>query len=410
MPTEMGIFERLSLTELRRRKSSKWVDVPRDVLPAWVAELDVPLAPPVRDALVEAIERGDTGYFPERAPEVAEAFTEFAGRRFGWSVLPANVSVAPDVTSAIDQVVRLFNRPGERVAMFVPAYPPFYETLDGCGAHIVPLRFVSDEHGWQVDIDALEHALAAGVRTLLLNNPHNPTGKAFTETELENILDLVSRYDAFVVSDEVHAPLTLPGSRHIPWLSLGHDAAARGVAVTAASKAFNIAGLKCAVLVAEGQVRERLARLPNEFKVMAGLLGAIASTAAFLHGDPWLDSLIHHLDSNREILRRQLDPLEPHVRWIPPQATYLAWLNVSACGLGPDPAKQILTRTRLALSRGQDYDPIDGAGWVRLNFGTTSAILDEILSRLKAVLSSPELRVPAEQSSTDLDWSSRRID
>ncbi len=382
-------FDAPSLSELRRRRSSKWVDIPADVLPAWVAEMDVQLAPPVRNALIEAIDLGDTGYLPERSTELADAFTQFARERFRWDVLPDSVSTAPDVTSAIDQILRLISQPGDSVAVFVPAYPPFYETLHGSGKKIVRLKLVANEQGWHVDFDAVERAFLGGVKTMLLNNPHNPTGKVFTRVELETILELACRYDVFVISDEVHAPLTLAGSRHHPWLSLDKEAGRRGVVLAAASKAFNIAGLKCAVVVAEGKVRALLDQLPNEFKVMAGLLGATASTAAFLHGGPWLDALLGHLNRNVAMLRRRLDSLAPHVHWVPPQSTYLAWLDLRGSGLGPDPASQILTRSRLALSRGQDFDPVDGMGWVRLNFGTTPVILDDILRRLEAALSSP---------------------
>ena len=385
---QVSDFDSLSIQDLRRRKSSKWRDVPPDVLPAWVAELDVRLAPPVYEALLQAVMIGDTGYVPERSVELAEAFSGFADRRFGWTVLPTNVFMVPDVTAGIDRIVRLTSNPGDRVAMFLPAYPPFYETLADSRKQIVYLHLTENKFGWQIDYDRVIYALTHGVRVLLLNNPHNPTGKVFSRAELETLLELACRYNIFVISDEVHAPLTLAGSGHTPWLTVGPEAASRSVVLTAATKAFNLAGLKCGLMVAQGDARGVVDELPNEFKVMAGHLGAIASTAAFRHGDAWLDALIEHLGRNRAMLERWITSLRPTVRWRPPQATYLAWLDLREAGLGSEPARRILEQARLALSPGQDFDPVNGHGWVRLNFGTTQSILNDILSRITATLGS----------------------
>jgi cysteine-S-conjugate beta-lyase len=382
-------FDSLSIQDLRRRKSSKWRDVAPGVLPAWVAELDVRLAPPVHEALLEAVTLGDTGYVPERSPELAEAFAGFACRRFGWTVLPENVCMVPDVTAGIDRIVRLTSQPGDQVAMFLPAYPPFYETLQDGKKRIVYLYLEENDSGWQVDYDQVVHSFTHGVKVLLLNNPHNPTGKVFSRAELERLLELACRHDIFVISDEIHAPLTLPGSNHTPWLTVGPEAASRSVVLTAATKAFNLAGLKCGLMVAEGDARNLIGQLPNEFKVSAGHFGALASTAAFRHGDAWLDALLDHLSRNRAILGRWIASLHPRIRWQPPQATYLAWLDLSQAGLGPDPARRILQQAKLALSPGQDFDPINGHGRLRLNFGTTQSILNDILSRITATLESP---------------------
>jgi cystathionine beta-lyase len=270
--------------------------------------------------------------------------------------------------------------------MFVPAYPPFFETLRDGRREIVRLALLDDETGWHIDFDEVARAFADGVRALVLNNPHNPTGKVLTGAELERLLDLARRHDVFVVSDEVHAPLTLPGSTHVPWPTLGSAAADRGVVITGATKAFNIAGLKCSVLVAAGEARAVVDRIPTEFKIMAGHLGAIASIAAFRDGDPWLDALLAHLSRNRAVLERRIAAMHPRARWHPPQATYLAWLDLRGAGLGSDPARHILERARLALNPGPDFDATEGLGRARLNFGTTRDVLDEILSRLEAAL------------------------
>src|SRR5262249_16623212 len=215
------------------------------------------------------------------------------------SLLPERLLVGPAVTAGMGGSCGRTRPPGARVPISPPPYPPFYETLEDSRKKIIHLHLEENESGWQVNYDQVVHAFTRGVKILILNNPHNPTGKVFSQAELEKLLELACRYDIFVISDEVHAPLTLPGSSHTPWLTLGPGAASRGIVLTAATKAFNLAGLKCGLMVAEGDARSLAGQLPNEFKVMAGHLGAIASTAAFRHGDAWLDALLQHLSRNR---------------------------------------------------------------------------------------------------------------
>ncbi len=375
-------FDAISLEELRQRQSSKWRDIPDEVLPAWVAEMDVPLAAPIREALLAAVVHGDTGYVPEHPDVLARAFAGFADRRFAWKVDPGAVSMVPDVTAGIWHVLRLVSHPGDEVVLFVPAYPPFFETILDCDRRIVRSRLRRENDRWIVDFQQLEQAFAGGARVLLLNNPHNPTGKVFAREELELLLALAERHDVFVVSDEIHAPLVLPPATHIPWLTVAAGAAQRGVVLTAATKAFNIAGLKCGLLVAAGPARELMRRMPHEVAVMAGHFGFLASTVAFNHGDTWLDALIEHLADARSLFGEVLAQQAPAARWVPPAASYLAWVDLRETGLGPNPAKLILQRSALALSPGRAYDPELGDGWVRMNFGTAKPLVREIVRRL----------------------------
>lgn len=375
-------FEDLSLERLRQRRSVKWRTYPPDVLPAWVAEMDFALAEPVRRALLDAVERDDTGY--PHADGLGEAFAEFAAARFGWAVDPGHVVVTADVMAGVVQALHRFTEPGDGVVINPPVYPPFFSVLAEAERRVVEAPLAPRGAGWELDLDTLEHAFAAGARAYLLCNPHNPTGAALSRAVLERIADLASRYGVAVVSDEIHAPLTLSGAIHTPFVTLGPDAArGRTVTLTSASKAWNLAGLKAAVLVPGSPFAQALVADVRSADV--GHLGVLAATAAYCDGGPWLDGLIAHLDRNRRLLTDLLADRLPGVGYVPPQAGYLAWLDCRPLDLGPDPAAAFLHRGRVALSPGPTFGR-QGRGWARLNMGTSTALLTEAVDRMAASL------------------------
>ncbi|HZD68086.1 MAG TPA: aminotransferase class I/II-fold pyridoxal phosphate-dependent enzyme [Actinomycetes bacterium] len=374
-------FDGLSLEALRERQSAKWRVYPEDVLPAWVAEMDVPLAAPIRRALLAAVERGDSGY-AHADPRLAQAFAAFARRRWDWPVDAAHVRLVPDVIVDIAEVLRALTGPGDGVVLNTPVYPPFFAVMDEIGRQVVEAPLARGPGGYQLDLEAAERALAAGARAWLLCNPHNPTGLVLRRGELEAVVELAARHGAVVVGDEVHGPLTLPGATHVPLLSLGEEAAARTVALTSASKAWNLPGLKCAVVVTgSAAMQARLQAMPEDLHYRCGLLGLIASTVAFQEGEPWLEALLGHLDRNRRLLTELLDERLPAVGYVPPQASFLAWLDCGALGLGPDPAAALLRSGRVALNSGLDFGR-QGAGFARLNIGTSAALLTEAVDRM----------------------------
>jgi len=371
----MSVFADLDV--LRRRRSSKWVEHPPDVLPAFVAEMDVALAEPVRDALVEAIELGDLGY--TEPGRVFESFAAFAERRLGWSPEPARMRLVPDVMAAIVEVLRVLTAPGDGVVITSPVYPPFFDGITEAQRRVVEVPLAAGE----LDLDGLDAAFAAGARALLLCSPHNPTGRVLDRWRLEDVAALAARRDVLVIADEIHAPLTLPGAVHTSFAALGDS---RSVVVTSASKAFNLPGLKCAIAVAGSDaVARELDRLPAELRYRAGLLGVIASEAAFEHGDAWLDELLAALDANRGRLAALLAQHLPAIGYRPPDASYLAWLDCRELGLGDDPAAAFLARGRVALEPGLRFGA-PGRGFARLNFGTSEALLSEAVRRMAAAL------------------------
>ncbi|MGW5127069.1 MalY/PatB family protein [Streptomyces sp. NPDC004069] len=392
----------LSLEQLRQRSSLKWRTHPEDVLPLWVAEMDVPLAPAVADALHRAVALGDTGY--PHGTAYAEALAAFAAARWGWDGLRVeNTALVPDVMLGVVEVLRLVTGPGDAVVVCSPVYPPFYAFVAHDGREVVEARLGPD---LRIDLAGLEDAFVRARRhgrraAFLMSNPHNPTGVVHTRAELEAVAGLARRHGVRVVSDEIHAPLVLPGAVFTPFLSV--PGAENGFALTSASKAWNLAGLKAAVAVAGTEAADDLRRMPEEVGHGPSHLGILAHTAAFRDAADWLDELLLGLDANRSRLGELVKEHLPDVGYVPPQGTYLAWLDCTGLGLHDDrptegpgvvsdlagPARLFLDEARVALSSGHVFGS-GGAGCVRLNFATSPAILREALTRMGRALADHE--------------------
>lgn len=367
----------LPLERLRLRRSVKWALHPADVLPSFVAEMDFPLAEPVRVTLAEAVELDDTGYAWPQAIGLAPAFAEFAERRLGWRVDPARVSPSSDVVGAITAVLGEIAERGDRVVINTPVYHPFFGLIEELGCELAEAPLVDG----QLDVEAIERCLAEGAAALILCSPHNPAGTTPSREQLAAIADAAERHGAWVLADEIHAPLTLPGAEHVPFLTVSEAAAARGITFCSASKTFNLAGLHCAQIVtASEEAAAVIERLPF-LATHCSHFGAIAAVAAFRDGDAWLDDVIAVLDHNRGLLAELLAEHLPEVGYVPPEAGYLAWLDMRELELGDDPSEVLLERGRIALSPGPQFGP-QGVGFARLNYGTSPALLEEAVKRI----------------------------
>jgi cysteine-S-conjugate beta-lyase len=366
------------LSVLHQRRSQKWYGYDPDVVVSTIAEMDFPIAPPIATALHAAIDRHDLGYAHEHIPGLAEAFVGFAARRLGWRVDAAQVRLIPDVMVGVLELSRLLAGPGGSIAFATPAYPPFL--VESPRSRLV-VRELPLRNDGALDVDALRRELDGGTRVFVLVSPHNPTGRVLPRTELEQIADLCADRGAWVIADEIHAPLVLTGTRFTPWLEVSEAARSCGFALTSASKAFNIAGLKAALLVtASDGPRSAVDQLPP-LTDHAGLLGVVAAEVAFSECDEWLDAVLATLASNRDLLGRLFAEQLPNIRWSRPEATYVTWLDCRPLNLGDDPAKVFLERGRVALSPGIDYGEV-GAGHARLNFGTSPELVTAIVRRM----------------------------
>ncbi|GHE82171.1 putative cystathionine beta-lyase [Streptomyces spiralis] len=389
-------LEELSLEQLRRRGSMKWRTHPADVLPLWVAEMDVPLAPAVADALREAVDAGDTGY--PVGTEFAESLAGFAARRWKWDgVAIDRTAVIPDVMTGAVQVLRLVTEPGDPVIVNSPVYAPFYAFVTHDDRRIVEAPLGPD---LRISLETLEETFrrvrersGGGGIAYLLSNPHNPTGTVHTFAELAAVAALARRYGVRVVADEIHAPLVLPGATFTPYLSV--PGSENAFSLMSATKGWNLAGIKAALALAGPEAAGDLGRMPEEVTHGASYLGVIAHTAAYRHGDRWLDALLAGLDANRDLLGRLVAEHLPGVGYARPEGTYLAWLDCRSLGLAPEegagdlavvtdlagPARMFLEHARVALSSGHIFGT-GGAGHVRLNFATSHSVLAEAVARM----------------------------
>ncbi len=373
-----------TLPELQRRRSAKWRQHPQEVIPAWIAEMDVNLAEPIAEVLLDAVRSSDTGY--RHSGELPEALAEFSNLRWGWPIEPSRVMVMPDVVTSISWTIQALTEPGDGVVINSPVYPPFFSCVrDITRRTLVDVPLMLDSTGrYSLNLDGIAAAFARpDVTAILLCSPQNPTGSVPTGHELAEVGRLALEHGVAVISDEIHAPLTLPGQVHRPFLSLAPQGV-RAVALVSASKAWNIAGLKCAQVVAgsDDLVELLTQRIPIEVTYGAGHLGVLASVAAYRAGQPWLDECVAGLDARAHELADLLHEQLPTVGYRIPQASYLAWLDCRALDLGDDPADFFLERARVALSAGVPFGDT-GRGFVRLNFGTTSVILADIVNRLE---------------------------
>ncbi len=370
--------------EARRALVLKWGAVEADVLPAWVAEMDYALAPPVAEALHRAVADGVTGYPPfETGGALGRAYAGFAQRHFGQQVDPEQVLPVVDVTAGVRVALDALGQAGPLV-LPTPAYHPQFGVGPITHRETWELPLDPDAERVELDLDRLDDLFAKGATALLLTQPHNPLGHAHTRAELEGIRDVALRHGARVVSDEIHAPLVLPGAEHVPYLSI-EGTAGHAVAVVAASKAFNTPGLRCAQIVtADPASRDLLMAEPPARNDSWSPLGEIAAVAAYEQGDAWLAALLERLDQQRTLLGELLAEHLPEARTRPLEATFLAWLDLRAYG-HDDPAGVAHDKGRVRLEAGHRYQP-GLTGHVRVNIATSPARLTEIVQRLARAL------------------------
>ncbi len=369
---------------LRARGGIKWTLPAADVLPAWVAESDVAPAPAVVERLHALVDRGDFGYPPlDARTGVPEAFSRFARSRWDWPVDPSRVVLTGDVMAGVLLALTTLCEKAP-VVVPTPAYPPFLDVVPLAGLQLVTVPLDPGAPA-ELDLDRIDAALRAGARTVLLCNPHNPWGRAFRRDELEGLRTVVTRHGARVISDEIHAPLVLPGAVHVPYASL--DGTAEHVTtVLSASKAWNLPGLKCAQIVAGGDA-DLAALRARPIVANHGLAtpGIAATLAAYDEGASWLDAWVERLGGNRDLFARLVAERLPGVRMRPLQATYLAWLDVRDLGFGgpgqPDPSEMALARGRVMVNDGRTFGP-GGEGHVRVNLATSPERIGRIVDAL----------------------------
>ena len=382
-------LDALDLAQLRNRVSEKWNTYPGDDLIAcWVAEMDFPLAAPIRAALQRAVSTNDVGYaIGLRETGLADVFCQRMLERFGWKIDSQRCEVLSEVVQGLYIAIDAYSRPGDGAIVQTPIYPPFLHAVEESDRRLVENRLIAGPTRFEIDFDALEEGCDADTRLLMLCHPHNPTGRVFERSELERLAEFALQRDLVVVSDEIHSDLVFDGRPFIPFASVSPEIAERTVTLTSASKAFNIPGLRTALAhFGSADLQNRFnAAVHRHARGGIGLLGIQATLAAWRHSNPWLDQVRQHLERNRDHVDAFLRTRCPEIRSLAPEATYLVWLNCAELELGQRPAHYFFEKARIALSDGHAF----GAGLedcARLNIATSQPILQEILNRLAGSL------------------------
>ncbi len=385
-----SLRERIDATtvaDLRRQGSFKWTAPGPDGFGAAVAEMDFGAAPAIVDALARLNAAALFGYLPQHlADELAVACAGFAQRRYGWSVDPADVHHVPDVIKGLEVAITHLSRPGSPVILPTPAYMPFLVFPRYLGREIIEVPMLDVGGRFEFDLDGIDAAFRAGGDLLVFCNPYNPLGRVFTPAEMSAVTDVVDRHGGRVFSDEIHAPLVYPGTLHVPYATTSDTAAAHTLTATSASKAWNLPGLKCAqVILTNDADRARWDDFGHFASHGSSNPGVVANTAAFRHGEAWLDEVLGYLDGNRHLLAELLAQQAPGVRYRPPEGTYLGWLDCTALDLPGSPGALVTERSKVLVVDGPAFGA-GGPGSLRLNFATPAPVLTEIVTRLAAAL------------------------
>jgi cysteine-S-conjugate beta-lyase len=379
-------YEGFTAASLRRRRTAKWNYYPPDVLALWVAEMDFPTAPVVLSAIAEAVDRQEFGYArADLATGLPRATTQWLSARYGWQIDEDRVHLLPDVLKGVELAIELYSPAGSPVALPTPAYMPFFEVPKVVNRPTIEIPMQDHSGRYSFDLERIDKAFVDGAGSLILCNPYNPLGRSFSVDELRDLSEVVTSNNARVVSDEIHAPLTYDGT-HVPYATVSGEAAAHSITMVSASKAWNLPGLKCAQAIITNESDETLWRGLSGLKTHgASTIGIEASIAAYSSGGPWLDATLSYLDGNRRLLSELLSDLLPGARYTIPEATYLAWIDFSALGLGKEPAEHFLEQSRVALSGGIAFGA-NGSGCARLNFATSAAILRQAVEAMATAL------------------------
>ncbi|MBA4420147.1 MAG: putative C-S lyase [Anaerolinea sp.] len=371
--------------------SLKWDRYPDDVLPLWVADMDFPSPPGVIEALHQRVEHGIFGY-THASKEFKEVLVEWIKSHYNWQIQPDWIVFMPGVVSGLNNFCQAFRDTHQQVVVQTPVYPPILHAPDY--SHLLRLESAlvksSSDH-YEIDFNDFETKIRKQPSQFILCNPQNPTGRVFTESELNKLAEICLKHDTLICSDEIHCDLVFPGHKHIPMASLSPEVANRTITFIAPSKTFNIAGLGCSVaIISNHGMRLAFSRQLEAFAGHVNALGLTAGLAAYRSGHEWLEEIILYLTQNRDYLSSFIHDKLPEIHIFPAEGTFLAWLDCHDYDLEPNPATFFLEKARVALNPGADFGE-PGNGFVRLNFGCEQALMVQALDRMEKAIHESEM-------------------
>lgn len=381
-----GAFDLITQDDLRSAGSLKWTTFP-DTIGAFVAEMDFGVAPAVNTAVKDALDLGVTGYLPEHlAKSLSEETARWYRNSYGWEISPQQVHHVPDVIAAFELAIEHFTSPGSAIIVPTPAYMPFLLVPPRQGRRVIEVPSIEVDGRWIMDLDAVAQAFRDGGEMLVLCNPHNPLGTVATRDELLAIASVVTEAGGRVFSDEIHAPIVYAPARHIPYASVSDAAAAHTLTATSASKAWNLAGLKCAQVIlsndADAELWASLGFWPGHG---TSTIGVVANIAAYAAGGEWLDQVVDYLDGNRRMLAQLVEEKLSGVRMIVPEGSYIALLDFRTTGLTGDLGEWFREHAGVAMTDGAACGAA-AIGYTRFVFALPRPVMVEAVERIAAAL------------------------
>lgn len=356
-----------------------------DLLSLWVADMDFEVAPCIKKALSDRLDHGVFGY-NFRLPDYYEAIRNWVKRRYNSEISDDWIVSTPGVVPAICLAVLSLTKPKDRILIQTPVYRPFFNAVTDHDRCLVTNALIYENNSYSLDFDDFERKIKQA-SLFILCSPHNPVGKVWSREELEFMAELCTRYGVPLISDEIHADIVYPGNSFVTAGVLEKNAENTVVCMSPA-KSFNIAGLSSAsIIIRNPRLRKKISDLNEKLHLYLGnTFGVEAVKAAYTHGEEWLTALIGYLDGNRAYLQEFIGNELPMLAMVPPQGTYLAWIDFSELGMDDNALFDFLTnKARLALDPGRKFG-VDGSGFSRLNFGCRRAILEEAMDRLKKAI------------------------
>jgi cystathionine beta-lyase len=386
-----GTFDALTENDLRRAGSVKWTAFP-DVIGAFVAEMDFGVAPAIKEAVTGALDQGLTGYLPQHLTDALSAATaEWYTDHYGWRIAPERVKHVPDVIAAFEYAIEQYTAPGAAVIVPTPAYMPFLMVPPMHGRRVIEVPSIERDGRWTMDHQAVAAAFADGGELLVLCNPHNPLGTVATRSELEQVAATVTAAGGRVFSDEIHAPIVYAPAQHVPYASLSDETANHTLTATSASKAWNLAGLKCAqVIVSNAADDEQWDRAGMWAGHGTSTIGAVANVAAYTRGGDWLHDVVDYLDGNRRLLGALVAEHLSDVRVTMPEGTYIALLDFRGTGLQGDLGVWFREHAGVAMTDGAACG-IAAVGFTRFVFAMPRPLIEEAVLRMARALRRAQL-------------------
>ena len=376
------------LPDRRNSECVKWHAHEEDVLPMWVADMDVISPEPVIRALHDRVNHGVFGY-PRVMPELEEVIVARLADLYQWHIQPEDIVFTPGVVKGFNLACQVAAQPGGGVLVNPPIYYPILYAPKNAGMYRQDVKLSLTKDGYyQMDWNAFELAISEQTCLFILCNPHNPVGRVFKQDELSRMAEICLQHNITICSDEIHCDLVFKGHRHIPIATLDPEIAQNTITLMAASKTFNVAGLQCSFVVIQNpDLRERFKHAGKGLVSWVNVMGMVATEAAYRHGQEWLDELMLYLEANRDYAYEYVSNQLPGISMAKPEGTYLAWLDCREAGIKENPHTFFLEKARVAMNDGAAFGR-GGEGFVRLNFGCPRSLLTEALERMRAALPS----------------------